>query len=150
MIKLEPVIKSLQSLAAISPLVILITWLDSVEILLENFLDEFSLKILDVFFSRSDTIGHNSGRVGQISVKRKGGASLGYWNQELLCDWCESKAVRYWADCMALPVDHTHDLDLEVSRSMFEIALFQEWEDWLTWNKRDMSWSFINMTMTFE
>ena len=24
----------------------------------------------------------------------------------------ESKSVRYWADCMVLPFDHTHDLGL--------------------------------------
>ena len=29
---------------------------------------------------------------------------------------------------MALLIDHTHDFDLEVSKSKFEIALFQEWE----------------------
>ena len=45
---------------------------------------------------------------------------------------------------MVLPFDHTHDLDLEVSSSRFEIALFQELEGWLTWNERDESWSFID------
>ena len=39
---------------------------------------------------------------------------------------------------MVLLLDHTHDLDLEVSRSKFEIALFQEWEGWLTLNRRDV------------
>ena len=29
---------------------------------------------------------------------------------------------------MVLLFDHTHDLDLVVSRSKFEIALFEEWE----------------------
>ena len=29
---------------------------------------------------------------------------------------------------MTLPIYHNHDLDLEVSRSIFEIALFQDWE----------------------
>ena len=33
---------------------------------------------------------------------------------------------------MVLPFDHTHDLDHEVSRSKFEIALLEEWEGWLT------------------
>ena len=28
---------------------------------------------------------------------------------------------------MVLPFDHTHDLDLVVSWSKFEIALFEEW-----------------------
>ena len=49
---------------------------------------------------------------------------------------------------MHLPFDHTHDLDLVVSRSKFEIALFEEWEGWLTWNERD-SRSFMTMTMTY-
>ena len=39
----------------------------------------------------------------------------------------ENKSIRYWVDGMVLPFDHTHDLDLVVSRSMFEIALFEEW-----------------------
>ena len=38
---------------------------------------------------------------------------------------------------MVLPFDHTHDLDPVVSMSKFEIALFQEWEGWLTWNERE-------------
>ena len=29
---------------------------------------------------------------------------------------------------MTLPLDHTHDIDLGVSRSESEIALSQEWE----------------------
>ena len=29
---------------------------------------------------------------------------------------------------MVLPFGHIHDLDLVVSRSKFEIALFEEWE----------------------
>ena len=49
---------------------------------------------------------------------------------------------------MVLLFDHTHDFDLIVSRSKFEIALFEEWEGWLTWNKRDVSKSFMTMTMT--
>ena len=39
----------------------------------------------------------------------------------------ESKSIRYWADCIILPFDYTHDTDLVVSRSKFEIALFEEW-----------------------
>ena len=79
--------------------------------------------------------------VGPIDVKQKGGASVRYWvnnvtltfylthdldlwffkvkfqiavSEELLSDWCEtkeSKSVRYWAFCMVLHVDHTHNLD---------------------------------------
>ena len=52
--------------------------------------------------------------VGPIDVKRKVGASVGYW-------------VNY----VTLTFDLTDDLDLVVSRSKFEIALFEEWgTDW--------------------
>ena len=39
--------------------------------------------------------------------------------------WKRSELIWYWADCMTLPFDHTHDLDLgvEISRSESEIAL---------------------------
>ena len=47
---------------------------------------------------------------GPIDVKRKGGASVGYW-------------VNY----VILTFDHTHDFDLVVSRPKLEIALFEEW-----------------------
>ena len=42
---------------------------------------------------------------------------------------------------MTLPIDHTHDLNLgvEISRSESEIALSQEWDIRLTWNKKDES-----------
>ena len=60
-----------------------------------------------------------------------------------------SKSVRYWADCMALPFDHNHDHDLVVWWSKFEIALFEEWEGWLTWNERDVSRSFTTLTLTY-
>ena len=36
--------------------------------------------------------------------------------------------MEYWAKCMTLPFDHTHDFDLGVSRSESEIALSQEWD----------------------
>ena len=47
---------------------------------------------------------------------------------------------------MTLPFDHT--LDLDVSRSKFEIGLTQELVGRLTWNERDVSHPF--MTMTFD
>ena len=47
-----------------------------------------------------------------------------------------SELIWYWADCMTLPFDHTHDLDLGVSRSESEIALSQNGVvDW-QWTKR--------------
>ena len=69
-----------------------------------------------------------SGIVGLIDVKWKG-----------------SELIGYWADCMTLPFDHTHDLDLGVSRSEFEIALSQEWDSQLTWNEKDVSHPFMTI-----
>ena len=97
------------------PLVMLITWLDFGGILLEIlFLPNFLRKFRMCIFKVKHSIGHISGMVGPIDVKRKGGASVGYW-------------VNY----VTLTFDLTHDLDLVVSRSKFEIALFEEWgTDW--------------------
>ena len=72
--------------------------------------------------------------VGPIDVKRKGGALVGYW-------------VNY----VTFTFDLTHDLELVVSRSKFEIDLFEEWGGgvWLTWIERDVSQSFMTMTVTY-
>ena len=51
------------------------------------------------------------GFVGLIDVQQRG-----------------SESIRCWADYMTMPFDHTHDLDLEVLWSKFEIALSREWE----------------------
>ena len=59
-----------------------------------------------------------------------------------------SKSVEYWVDYVTLPFDHIHDLDLEFSKSKFEVALSQEWEGQLIWNKRDVNWSFMTMIVT--
>ena len=61
----------------------------------------------------------------------------------------ESKLIRNWAYCMVLPFDHTHDFDLVVLRSVFEIALFEEWEGLSTWNERGVSRSFMTILMTY-
>ena len=61
----------------------------------------------------------------------------------------ETKSIRCWADHMVLTFGHTHDLDLAVSRSKFEITLFEEWKGWLTWNKRHASGSLMTMTVTY-
>ena len=64
--------------------------------------------------------------------------------------WNEKKANQLDTGLtMVIPFDHTHDLDLVVSKSKFEIALFEEWEGWLTWNERDLSRSFMTMTVTY-
>ena len=49
---------------------------------------------------------------------------------------------------MTLPFDHTHDLDLGVSRSESEIALSQEWDSLLTMNEKDASHPFMTMILT--
>ena len=49
---------------------------------------------------------------------------------------------------MTLPFDHTHDLDLGVSKSESEIALFQEWGGRLTMNEKDVSHLFMTMILT--
>ena len=49
---------------------------------------------------------------------------------------------------MTLPFDHTHDLDPGVSRSESGIALFEEWNGWLTWNEKDVSHPFETMIFT--
>ena len=49
---------------------------------------------------------------------------------------------------MTSPFDHTHDLDLGVSRSESEIALSQEWGSLLTMNEKDASHPFMTMILT--
>ena len=62
--------------------------------------------------------------------------------------WKGSELIWFWADCMNLPFDQTHDLDLGVSRSESGIALSQEWGGRLTWNKNDVSHPFMTMILT--
>ena len=103
------------------PLAMLITWLDFGAILLETlfFLPNFLTKIQMCFFKVKHSIRHISGMVGPIDVKWKAATSVGCWVNH---------------------VTLTFDLDLVVSRSMFEIALFEETGGgWLTWNERDVS-----------
>ena len=66
-------------------------------------------------------------------------------------DWCETK--RKWVNMILGPLydiafDHTHDLDLGVSRSESEIALSEEWSGRLTWNENDLSHPFMTMILT--
>ena len=64
--------------------------------------------------------------------------------------WKRNKLIWYWADCMTLPFDHTHDLDpgVEISSQSCEIALSQEWDGRLTWNEKDVSPPFMTMIWT--
>ena len=63
-----------------------------------------------------------SGMGGPIDMERKGCELIG----------CHTHFVTY-------NFDLNHDLDLEFSTSKFEIAVSQESEGKLTWNKRDIS-----------
>ena len=92
-----------------------------------------SLMTLTLDVSRSNFEISISGIIGLIDVK-----------------WKRSELTWYWADCMTLPFDHTHDLDpgVEISRSESEIALSQEWDGRLTWNEKDVSYPFMTMTLT--
>ena len=77
-------------------LVMVIAWLDFVEVLLETFiLAYFLYKFLICFFKFKHYFGHISGMVGPIDVKRKGSA-----------------LVEYWVQFVTLTFDLTHDLDL--------------------------------------
>ena len=109
-----------------------ITRLDFEDVLLETviwaiFLENFRM----CFFNVKQYLGHIPGMVGSNDVKRKGSALVGYW-------------VQY----VTLILDHTHDLDLGVSRSESEIALSQEWGGLLTWNEKDLSHQFMTMILT--
>ena len=73
-----------------------------------------------------------SGIVGLIDV----------WNEKE-ANWKDTE-LTIWL----LPFDHTHDLDLGVSRSESETVLSQEWDSRLTWNKKDVSHPFITMILT--
>ena len=121
----------------------------------DKMLEEFCWKLLFCqifvkknrmcFFKVKHSIGHISGMVGPIDVKRRGSASVGYW-------------VNY----VTSTFDLAHDLDLWFFKVNFQNscisgivnwllwkkkkgfkvqiwALFEEWEGWLTWNERDMS-----------
>ena len=117
------------------PLVMLITWWDFLETF---FFCQISFWKFHLYFCKvKNSIGHISGMVVPIDVKRKGGASLRYCvnyvtlispmtltvdfsrsnfkiavSHEYLIDvkQKESKWIRYGADCMVLSFDHTHDL----------------------------------------
>ena len=126
-------------------------------------------KFLDVFFKVKHSVRHISLMVGPIEVKWKGVASDGYWVNyvtltfDLTYDldlgffkvkfenscisgmvdvrWKESQSIRYWADCMVLALWPYPWIDLEVSRSKFDIGLFQEFEGKGMWVDHSWPWS---------
>ena len=114
------------------PLVMLITWVDFEGILLETFFTKFSLKFLDVFFQ---------GQTLYWTYLRNG------WS-----DWCETKRR-----CIGWILGELCDLDLWPHPwpwpCSFKVIVWNslKWGvgDWLTWNERDVSWSFMTMTVTY-
>ena len=69
--------------------------------------------------------------LGQILKKSiTGGSNNMEWNGD---------SIRSGAQFVAFNLDLSHDFELEFSRPNFEKAVFQEWEGWLTCNKRDVS-----------
>ena len=62
--------------------------------------------------------------------------------------WKGHKSKGYWAHCMTLTFDHTHDLDLGVLRSESEIALSQEWDGQSTWIEKNVRHPFMTMILT--
>ena len=70
------------------------------------------------FFKVKHSVGHISGMVGPIDVKRKGGASVGHW-------------VNY----VTLTFDLTHDLDLWFFKVKFQNSCIWGIVIWLMWNK---------------
>ena len=63
-----------------------------------------------------------SGMGGQIDMERKG-----------------FESTECWTHVVTFNVYLFRDLDLGFSRSNFEKVVSQEWDGWLTWNKRDVS-----------
>ena len=51
---------------------------------------------------------------------------------------CES--IGCYTHFVTFNFDLNHDLDLGFSRKNMEIAVTQQWEVWLTWNERGVSW----------
>ena len=102
------------------PLVMLITWLDFGGILLEPFsLPIFKKKIRMCFFKVKHSIGYISGMVGPIDVRRKGGASVGFW-----------------VNCVISIFDLTHDLELWFAKVKFHNSCISGIYMWLMRNKK--------------
>ena len=114
-IKWEPLKQSLQNVVAISPWSCLSPDKILKEFYWKFYFSQIFLENCGCVFSRSNTLLDLSQEwLVRLMWNEKGGALVGYW-------------VNY----VTLTFDLTHDLDLVVSRSEFEIALFEEWgADW--------------------
>ena len=102
------------------PLVVLITWLEFGVILVETVIvTNFLWKFWMCFFKVKHSFWHNSGMVGPIDVKQKGGALVGYW-------------VSYGT----LTFNFTPDLDLWFVKVKCQNSCFSGIVIWLMWNKK--------------
>ena len=54
-------------------------------------------------------------------------------------EWKGCESIECWTRVLTFNIHLNHDLDLGFSRSNFEKVVFQEWDGYLTWNKRDVS-----------
>ena len=116
------------------PLVMLSTWLDFGGILLETFFAKFSLKFFMCFFKVKHSIAHISGMVGPIDVE-KGGALVGE-----LCD------LDLWPHLWPWPCSF--------KVKVWNSRIWGIWGGggggcWLTWNERDVSRSFVTVTVSY-
>ena len=130
-IKWEPLNQSLQNFAAIT----LRSW-SSPDYILEEccwkpFFCQIFLENFGCVFSRSNTL-LDSGMVGLIDVKWKGGASVGHW-------------VNY----VTLTFDLTHDLDLWFFKVKFQNSCIWGIVIWLMWNKKKANQLVTGLTSQY-
>ena len=67
------------------------------------------------------------------------------WPIDMELKGCE--LVECWTHAVTFNGHITHDLYLGFSRSKFEKVVSQEWDGWLTWNERDVSWWDVTPTL---
>ena len=68
-------------------------------------------------------------------------------------EWKGYELTECWTHVVSLNFDLTHGLDLEFSRSNFEIAVSQECEGRLTWNEKDIKkigWYPFFVTLSYD
>ena len=80
-----------------------------------------------------------------------------FWNSRILWMWwpidmerrgCES--IECWSHDVTFNVHLFLDFDLGFSWANFEKLLSQEWDGWLTWNKRDVSPQNVRLTLWLQ
>ena len=92
---------------------------------------KYSLKVWDVFFSRSNTI---------LAISQECLVQL-MWNEKEVHRFDIGHNLWPW------PLASLMTLTLHVSRSNFEIAVSQELLVWLMWNEKEVSWYDTGLTV---